>query len=67
MVAKLSTGEITEELHEPSRKVRSGHAGSKARAAKLSKEERVAIAKKAAAARWDSRKIDKADTEHNNS
>jgi hypothetical protein len=52
MVAKISTGEIVEELHEPSGKVRSGHAGSKARAAKLTKDERVAIAKKAAYARW---------------
>jgi hypothetical protein len=52
MVAKLSTGEIMEELKEPSGRVRSGHAGSKARAAKLSREERTAIAKKASAARW---------------
>lgn len=52
MVAKISTGEIEEELKEPSGKVRSGHAGSKARAEKLTKAERVAIAKKAAAARW---------------
>jgi hypothetical protein len=52
MVAKISTGEMIEELHEPSGKVRSGQAGSQARAAKLTKAERVAIAKKAAHARW---------------
>jgi hypothetical protein len=52
MVAKIATGEITEELKEPSGKVRSGQAGAKARASKLSKEERSAIAKKAAAGRW---------------
>lgn len=57
MVAKLSTGEIEEELHEPSGKVRSGQAGSKARAAKLTKAERVAIAKKAAHARWRKQKV----------
>jgi hypothetical protein len=52
VVAKLATGEITEELKPTSGKVRSGMAGSKARAQKLSKEERTAIAKKAAARRW---------------
>ncbi len=63
IVAKLSTGEITEELHEPSGKVRSGQAGSKARAAKLTNVERVAIAKKAAAARWHGHKTTKNTTE----
>ncbi len=52
MVGQLATGEITEILKEPSGKVRSGQAGSKARAEKLSQEERTAIAKKAAAQRW---------------
>lgn len=51
-VARLSVGLETEELKEPSGRVRSGHAGAKARAANMSKEERVAVAKKAAAARW---------------
>ena len=63
MVAKLSTGEITEELKDPSGRVRSGYAGSKARAAKLSKEERTAIAKKAAQARWHGHKLVKVETE----
>lgn len=52
IVAKIATGEITEILREPTGKVRSGIAGSKARAQKLSQEERTAIAKKAAARRW---------------
>ncbi len=52
MVAKIATGEITEELKKPSGKTRSGKAGAKARADALTKEERSAIAKKAAARRW---------------
>jgi hypothetical protein len=52
MVGRIATGEITEILKEPSGKVRSGQAGSKARAEKLSQKERTAIAKKAAAGRW---------------
>ena len=53
MVAKLATGEISETLKKPSAKVRSGIAGAKARAEKLSKKERLVIAKTAAKARWD--------------
>ena len=52
MIAKIATGEIEEKLKEPSGKVRSGQAGAKARAKKLTPEERTAIAKKAAATRW---------------
>lgn len=52
MVARIAIGELAEELKEPSGKVRSGKAGSKARAKNLSQEERTAIAKKAAARRW---------------
>ena len=52
VVAKIATGEITEELQESSGKTRSGKAGGRARATKLTKEERSAIAKKAAKARW---------------
>jgi hypothetical protein len=51
MVAKIATGEA-EESPALSIKVKSGRAGAAARAAKLSKEERSAIAKKAAAGRW---------------
>jgi hypothetical protein len=52
MVGRIATGDVTEILTKPSGKVRSGKAGSKARAEKLSQEERTAIAKKAAARRW---------------
>ena len=52
MVGRLATGEITEELKQPSGKVRSGKAGSKARAENLTQKERTAIAKKAATVRW---------------
>ena len=52
MVAKIATGEIEEKLKAPSGKVRSGKAGAAARAKKLTQEERSAIAKKAAGARW---------------
>jgi hypothetical protein len=51
-VAKIAMGEIDEELQEPSGRVRSGKAGGKARAAKLTKQKRSEIAKKAAEARW---------------
>lgn len=52
MVGRLATGEIDEHTQEPSSKVRSGLAGAKARAKNMSKEERSAVARKAAAARW---------------
>ena len=52
MVARIATGELTEELKEPSGKVRSGKAGAKARAERLTKDERTAIAKNAATRRW---------------
>ena len=52
-VARVATGEIEEELQQPSGKVRSGKAGAKARSEILTSEERQAIAKKAAAARWN--------------
>lgn len=51
-VGRLSVGIETEELREPSGRVRSGHAGAKARAESMSKEERREIARKAAEARW---------------
>lgn len=52
MVARIATGEISETPKSPSGKTRSGKAGAQARANKLTKEERTAIAKKAAARRW---------------
>lgn len=51
MVAKIATGEI--EDNKKSGRVRSGQAGAKARAEKLTKEERSEIARKAANARWE--------------
>lgn len=53
MVAKIATGEITETLTRKSNKTKSGLAGAKARAEKLTPEARKEIAKKAAAARWE--------------
>jgi hypothetical protein len=55
MVAKIATGEIEEELKTPSGKVRSGKAGAKARAEKLTEAERRDIAKRAAQHRWGSK------------
>lgn len=52
VVARLSVGDVHEELIEPSGRVRSGHAGAKARAEALTPEERSEIAKKAAGTRW---------------
>jgi len=49
-VMRIATGEIEDSV--PSGRVRSGHAGAKARAMALSPEKRSAIAKKAAAKRW---------------
>lgn len=51
-VMKIATGEVEETLHTPSGKVRSGQAGSAARAKKLTAAQRSAIARKAALARW---------------
>jgi len=51
-VARLSVGDMKEQLTQPSGKVRSGHAGAKARADKLAPEKRQEIARKAAEARW---------------
>jgi hypothetical protein len=51
-VGRIATGEIEEKPKPKSGRVRSGHAGAKARAKALSAQERRAIAKKAAAKRW---------------
>jgi len=53
MVAKLATGEITENPVQKSGRVRSGQAGAKARAGNLSSHRREQIARKAATARWE--------------
>ena len=52
MVARLATGEISEAIVSKSGRTRSGVAGTRARANKLSAGERNRIAKKAAKARW---------------
>jgi hypothetical protein len=52
LVAKIATGEVEEDLPRMRGRRRSGEAGGKARAESLSEEERSAIARKAAGARW---------------
>ncbi len=52
MVAKIATGEIEETKREKSGRTKSGKAGGRARAEKLSSEKRRRIAKMAAGARW---------------
>jgi hypothetical protein len=52
LVARIATGEI-EEKRPKTKRTRSGKAGAKARAEKLTPERRAAIAKKAAEARWE--------------
>jgi hypothetical protein len=52
MVAKIATGEVEEDVTKITGKVRSGKAGSKARTEKLTAEQREAIARIAAHARW---------------
>ncbi|HXP76641.1 MAG TPA: hypothetical protein VN823_21070 [Stellaceae bacterium] len=53
MVAKIATGEITEDLtRQRSAAAELGSLGGKARAAKLSKKKRAEIARKAAKSRW---------------
>jgi len=51
-VMRIATGEIEEKLAKPSGKVRSGKAGAKARAKKLSKKDRSEIARVAALTGW---------------
>ena len=53
MVGRVATGEIQDTTKAKTGKTRSGNAGAKARAEKLSPEARTEIAKKAAAARWE--------------
>lgn len=50
MVAKIATGEITEDL--PTRSPEAGLKGARARAEKLTPEQRSEIARTAAGARW---------------
>ena len=52
MVARIATGEIEDERLLSSAAAELGSKGGKARAAKLTKEQRAEIARKAAAKRW---------------
>lgn len=52
MVAKIATGELTEDDNTASGRVRSGRAGAIARIARTTPEQRREIAKKAATMRW---------------
>jgi hypothetical protein len=51
-VAKIATGELEDDIRPLSGRVRSGKAGGKARAERLSAEDRSKVARKAASARW---------------
>jgi hypothetical protein len=52
-IAKIATGEIEDTTLKQPAKRKSGLAGAKARADKLTAEERSEIARKAANARWE--------------
>ena len=58
MVAKIATGEVEEQFDTSSQSEASalGRKGGRARAAKLSAQERRKIAKLAAAKRWEAKK-----------
>lgn len=59
-VAKIATGEISEDVDEDGKDkaaVSLGKRGGKARAEKLTSNKRRSIAKKAAAARWGKEKV----------
>ncbi len=51
-IARIATGEIEEKLGKVSGRKKSGKAGAAARAKALTADQRSAIARKAAAARW---------------
>jgi hypothetical protein len=52
MVARIATGEVEDTKGISPNRAKGGKIGGKARAAKLSKQKRKEIAKKAAATRW---------------
>jgi len=54
LVAKIATGGVADERELSSAAAELGRKGGKARAAKLSPEQRADIARKAAAKRWQS-------------
>jgi hypothetical protein len=56
MVAKIATGEVEDEAPDDGKNKAAqelGRLGGKARASKLTKEQRMEIAKKAARSRWE--------------
>lgn len=55
-VAKIATGEIEDTRYDQPNKVRAGRAGARARAASTTSDERSAISRAAAVARWGSQK-----------
>jgi hypothetical protein len=56
MIAKIATGEIEDERELSSAAAELGRKGGKKRAENMSPERRAEIAKKAAAARWKTKK-----------
>lgn len=52
MIGRIATGEVDEKSVKPSAAAELGRKGGAARASKLTKAQRSAIAKKAAAKRW---------------
>src|ERR1700689_5267158 len=55
MVGRIATGDVKESDYRVAGRRRSGLAGAKARAEKLSADQRSRIAKEAASARWQGR------------
>ena len=53
LVGRIATGEIQDTMKPATGKTRSGIAGAAARAKSMTPEARTAVAKKAAAARWE--------------
>lgn len=56
MVAKIATGEIEETISPTHKRAAGGKAGGRARADKLSAEQRQEIARKGARSRWNKSK-----------
>ena len=52
-IARIAPGEAEDTAYKMPNKVRAGHAGARAQAASTMPQERSAIARKAAAARWE--------------
>lgn len=52
LIGRIATGEVEDALSKAPNRAKGGKIGGKARADKLSSDERTAIAKKAAKSRW---------------